>query len=114
MTIELSVLAATTSQLLASSRSSDGDGSSFAYVFLLSGFLFYGAMFVRYRNTDKRHRHESETKASLHDVRAADQHHGSIRGVSNSRMNGANNEEVRGARRGLSQTLGLDQDQGPV
>ena len=114
MNIELSALAATASDLLASHHSSGGHGSGFAYIFLLSGFVFYGAMFVRYRNTDKRHLHESETKASLHDVRAADQHHGSIRGVSNSQMNGANNEEVRGARRGPSQTLGLDQDQWPV
>ncbi|MCL3862499.1 hypothetical protein [Actinotalea sp. K2] len=110
MILDLAALTASTSELLASSGSSDGDGSGFAYLFLLSGFIFYGAMFVRYRNTDKRHRHESETKASMHDVRAADQFHRSLRGVSNARMKGANNRQVHGARRGLSQTLGLDQD----
>jgi len=76
---------------------SDGDASDFGLLFLLSGFVFYALMFLRYRNIDKRHRHESETRASLHDVRASDTFHRSLKGVSNRRMDGANNEEVRGA-----------------
>ncbi len=104
--MDLSVLATSTPVVLASIGSGDGEGGSIGLLLLLSGFVFYGLMYLRYRNTDKRHRHESETRAEIHDVRALDQFHRSLKGVSNSRMRGANNREVRGARRGITQTLG--------
>jgi hypothetical protein len=83
-------------QVLASGSSSD-DGTGFAWLLLLAGPLFYGAMYLRYRNADKRHKHESETRASLHDVRAADHYNRSLTGLSDSRMKGANNRSVQGA-----------------
>lgn len=101
MILHTSVLAG---QVLAAG-SSDGDGTSIGWVFLLSGFLFYGLMYARYRNTDKRHRHESETRASLHDVRAIDEYRRSLKGVSNRRMKGANNDEVRAATRTVLDSL---------
>jgi hypothetical protein len=91
--MDLHVLA---TQILASG-SSDSDATSWAWLLLLSGPVFYGLMYLRYRNADKRHKHESETRATLHDVRAADQFHRSLTGLSNSRMQGANNHAVRGA-----------------
>ncbi len=100
MIFDLSTLATTATQILA--ESSSDDNGNFAFLFLFSGFLFYGAIYLRYRNTDKRHKHESETKASLHNVREDDRFHRSLKGVSNSKMQNANNNEVRGAsKRGL-------------
>lgn len=77
--------------------SSDGDGGGFGLLFLLAGPLFYGYVYLRYRNTDKRHEHEKKTEATLHDVRGDDRQVRSLRGVSHSRMKGANNREVRGS-----------------
>ncbi|WP_434081172.1 hypothetical protein [Sanguibacter sp. Z1732] len=51
---------------------SNGDGSSIGLLFFLSGFLFYGLMYLRYRNVDKRHMHARETEAEIDNVRAAD------------------------------------------
>lgn len=82
--------------VLASSSSSEGDPRAFGLLFFLSGFLFYGFMYLRYRNSDKRHRHEAETEARMLDVRAWDQQVDTQKGVSHSRMKGANNDEVRG------------------
>lgn len=98
MILDLSVLATTATQVLAESSSSD-DGGSLAFLALLAGPLFYGLIYLRYRNTDKRHKHESETEASLHNLREDDRYHRALRGVSNSKMQDANNHEVRGSRR---------------
>lgn len=93
---EFAVLTSSAIQVFASSSSSDGDLGDFAFVFLLSGFVFYGIIYLRYRNTDKRHKHESETEASLHNLRAGDQLIKSLTGLSNSKMRGANNGAVNG------------------
>ncbi len=82
--------------VLASGSSSEGDPRAFGLLFFLSGFLFYGFMYLRYRNSDKRHRHEAETEAQMLDVRAWDQHVDTKKGVSNAKMKDANNHEVRG------------------
>lgn len=83
--------------LLASSSSDDGGG--FGLVFLASGFVFYAIVYFMYRNTNKRHKHESETEAATHNMRADDQLIRSMKGLSNSKMSGANNTAVRGALR---------------
>ena len=82
--------------IVASGDSSSGDPRLFGLLFFLSGFIFYGTMYVRYRNSDKRHRHEAETEARMVDVRGWDQQIDTQKGVSHSRMKGANNHEVRG------------------
>lgn len=83
----------------ASSDSSDGNG--FAFLFLLAGFVFYALMFLRYRNVNKRHHHESETKSRTANVRASDTFVRSRTGVKDSSMPGANNRRVGGGLRGL-------------
>ena len=105
--MDLSVLATTDPGVVLAMSSGDGDASNLGLVLLLAGPVFYGLMYLRYRNSDKRHRHESETRAEMHDLKVRDDRIKSIKGVSNSRMRGANNSEVRGARRGLTGTLGL-------
>lgn len=100
MITDLSVLASSAADLVLAT-SSDEDGSSFGLLFLLSGVVFYVLVWLRYRNVDKRHHHERETRAEMHDLRSDDRLVGSVKGVSNRRMTGANNTEVRGARRGV-------------
>lgn len=95
----ITALAASATDLVLAASGSDDDGGWFPYLFLLSGVGFYTLMFIRYRNVHQRHKHESETRATMHDVRAQDHFVRSLRGVSNSRMSGANHTSVRGARR---------------
>lgn len=85
------------------SSSSGGDPRLFGALLFLSGFIFYGAVVRRYRNTDKRHLHESETEATMLGVRGVDQQVNTLKGVKNSRMEGANNHEVRGSSRGAAE-----------
>lgn len=83
--------------LVASGDGSDGDPRMFGLLLFASGFVFYGLMYLRYRNSDKRHHHERETEARIVDVRVWDQHVETKKGVKNSRMKGANNNQVRGS-----------------
>ena len=85
--------------VLAAGDSGDGDPRMFGLILFASGFVFYGLVYLRYRNTDKRHHHESETEARILDVQAWDQFVELKKGVKNARMRGANNREVRGARK---------------
>lgn len=93
----LALYAILNDQVLASGSSSD-DGGSIGLVFLLSGFVFYGIIYFRYRNSNKRHHHESETEATLLNMQEDDQLVQHKTGLRNSKMSGANNHEVRGAR----------------
>lgn len=88
---------------------SDGDGVGIGALLLLSGFIFYGYVFFRYRNADKRHMHESETTSSMHNVQVADERAGAIKGVKNSRMQGANNMKVQGAQQSFGK-VGLGEE----
>lgn len=78
--------------------SSDSDGSFFPYLFLLSGPVFFFVIYTKYRNKDKRHHHERETKSQMANLRAADQKVNRVVGVSNSRIRGDNADRVTGAR----------------
>ncbi|ROR72372.1 growth/differentiation factor [Bogoriella caseilytica] len=75
--------------------SSDG-GGSIGLLFFLSGFLFYGLMFLRYRNTDKHHRHAQETEAKLANVQAGDELRGKRTRLREKRIKGANERQVEG------------------
>lgn len=78
---------------------SDDDSGGLGLIFLLSGFAFYAVIYFRYRNVDKRHRHESETEATMLNMQEQDEFVQSKKGLRNSKLTGANNNEVRGARR---------------
>ncbi len=78
--------------------SSDSDAAAAApLLLLLSGFIFYGIMYARYRNADKRHTHESETKAEVANLQAGDSFIRSRYGLSNARVEGANHTRIEGA-----------------
>lgn len=81
----------------------ESDGNDWGYlgfIPLLAGPVFFWLKYIKYRNTDKRHKHEAETKAEMANVQAGDQFVQSLKGLRNSRMSGANNNSVRGARKG--------------
>lgn len=98
MTAHLALFANDLAQIVAQSDSSDNDFSSIGLIFLLSGFAFYAMIYFKYRNTNKRHSHESETEASMHNMKTEDHRVRSLKGLSNSRMSGENSTEVKGAR----------------
>jgi hypothetical protein len=79
----------------AASGSSD-DASWVPLLFLLTGPAFFMFQYRRYRNTDKRHLHETETLSEVANMQGYDQPVQSVTGARESRMQGANEHEVRG------------------
>ena len=72
-------------------------------LFLLSGFVYLLVMYMRYRNSNARHHHEKETKTKMFNLRKLDNLIKRQKGLSNSRMTGANNTKVSG--QNISETL---------
>lgn len=72
--------------------------SDFEYnwIFLLAGFIYFLIMYMRYRNSDARHHHETETKTKMFNLRKIDNLIKRETGLSNSRISGANNTKVSG------------------
>lgn len=84
------------SAIFAATHSSSGDWTGFATVFLFAGFIFYGLMFLRYRNIGKRHHHERETATHKANMIKDDVKTERRTGLEDSRMRGANNRKVAG------------------
>ena len=70
--------------------------SDFEYnwLFALAGFIFFFMMNIRYRNANARHKHEIETKKEMKNLRSEDIYIKKLKGLTNSKMNGANNKNV--------------------
>lgn len=70
--------------------------SDFKYraLFLLIGFIYFFYMNMRYRNWNARHRHETETKTRMFNLKKSDNLIRHEKGLTNSRMTGANNERL--------------------
>ena len=66
------------------------------WILLLSGFIYFFAMYMRYRNSNARHFHEIETKKKMFNLKKVDHLVKRQTGLSNSMMNGANNTRVSG------------------
>ncbi|MCL2750392.1 MAG: growth/differentiation factor [Coriobacteriia bacterium] len=66
-------------------------------VLLLSGFIFYGYMYTRYRNADKRHKDEMETTTIVANLVSTDTYFKSRKGLKNATMAGSNHKRVEGA-----------------
>jgi hypothetical protein len=92
ITTEVLVAAA---QVMASEG--DDDARSIGLVFLLAGPIFYWVIYMRYRNSDKRHHHELETEAKIHDLQQTDEFVQARKGLTSSSMKGANYKDVRGS-----------------
>ena len=68
----------------------------YEWIFLLSGFVYFLVMYLRYRNSNARHHHETETKKKIFNLTKIDNFIKHKRGLANSRIEGANNTEVSG------------------
>ena len=90
-------------QVFASSSDDDSSGE-WAIALLLAGFIFYSIMYVRYRNTDKRHHHELQTRANKVNVQGGERKVKHLKDLRNSQMRGANETAVHGARVGIEKT----------
>ena len=75
----------------------------YKWIFLLSGFIYFFAMYLRYRNSNARHHHETETKKKMFNLKRFDNLIKHKRGLSNSRIEGANNTKVSG--QSMSETM---------
>lgn len=92
------VATTTAGQVMASSGG--GDGGQIGLLFFLSGFLFYGIMFMRYRNTDKRHMHARETEAVMDNVQASDDYLGERTRLTKKHIEGGNELQIEGSQAG--------------
>lgn len=72
-------------------------------ILLLSGLVYFLVMYFRYRNSNARHHHETETKKKMFNLRKIDNLIKHQKGLSNSRISGANNTKVSG--QSLSETV---------
>lgn len=94
-------LATLNDHVLASSGDSEGGIGMVGLLFFLSGFAFYAVMYLRYRNSNKRNLHESETEATLLNMKTTDVLVKNMKGLKNRSMKGANNNDVRGSKNTL-------------
>ncbi len=60
------------------------------WIFLSLGFIYFGIIYLLYRNKNARHMHEIETKRTVENMEATDEFIVQRKGVSNPRMVGAN------------------------
>ena len=87
--------------------------SDYNWIFLLAGFIYFFVMFARYRNSNARHKYETETKTNMTNLRKIDNFIKTETGLTNSRINGANNTSISGQGLG-NQLLNSLVDQNPV
>ena len=64
------------------------------WILLASGFAYFIFMYKRYRNQDARHAHEKDTKTKVSNLISKDRFITQRKGLSSSRMEGANNESA--------------------
>lgn len=74
------------------------------WVFLFLGFIYFGIMYARYRNSGARHHHETETKRQMSNVQCVDTFLRHEKGLSNAKINGCNNYSVSNESQGKSVT----------
>ena len=66
------------------------------WLFLLSGIIYYAVIYGKYRNTGARHRHESETKSTMKNLRKTDNFVRKLTRLDSSTMKNANNKRISG------------------
>ena len=76
------------------------------WLFLLAGIIYFAVIHGKYRNKGARHRHEKETKTNVTNLRKVDNFIKNEKGLSNSRMDRANNTRISGtARKGYLEKI---------
>ena len=82
--------------VIASIAVSNKTDDSWPWIFLIAGFLYFVIMYGKYRNKGARHRHETETKTNVTNLRKVDEFVKHKKRLSNSTMENANNKKVSG------------------
>lgn len=79
--------------------------SDFKYnwIFLLSGLIYFFVVYLQYRNSNARHHYETETKTEMFNLRKIDKLIKKQTGLTNSKIQGANNTKVSG--QNISETV---------
>jgi len=70
------------------------DSSEIALILLIAGFVYYGIIYMRYRNTNERFEHEKETRTSINNVERSDVYIRRLKRQKNSVIKGANSTSV--------------------
>lgn len=78
--------------VLASSGDDDGGAIMLLLLGPLAGVGFYTMVFLRYRNTDKRHMYEHETASEVRNPKAYDKKVDAVRGTDRRRIQGDNSK----------------------
>ena len=68
------------------------------WLFLLVGFIFFFAIYSKYRNTGARHHHETETKKQVSNMKKKDEFFEKRKRLSSSTIKGCNNRVVEGTK----------------
>ena len=79
--------------------------SDFNYrgLFLLAGIIYFFIIYMKYRNSNARHHYETETMKKMFNLRKTDNFIKHEKGLTNSRIQGANNTTLSG--QGISENL---------
>ncbi len=72
----------------------ENDEPGYWFILLAAGFVFYAVIYSRYRNANARHRHETETKNTVKDMKATDTFFEKRRGLRSSSISGRNDRFV--------------------
>ncbi len=83
--------------------------SDYSFLFLLAGFLYFFLIYSKYRNQDARHKYETETKTDMENLKSVDKYIQRRTGLSNAKINGANNTFVSGNTGFLNQLVENDE-----
>lgn len=73
------------------------DGAGLIFLLLLGGPAFFTITYLRYRNTDKRHKHEAETPAEMCNLKKYDNLVQHLTRQKSRTIEGANNNSVKGS-----------------
>lgn len=68
----------------------------YSWAFLLAGFIYFFIIFSKYRNQGARHKYESETKKKIENVKKLDRFVKHKKGLTNAKIEGANNTNISG------------------
>ncbi len=82
--------------VLMGSSSGDDDSSAGLLLLFLTGFIFYGIMYLRYRNSDARHSYENETKKDVTNMVRFDEFVEKRKKLRNSSMTDRNDKSLDG------------------
>lgn len=104
-------LAAFFLRLLAAMRMFDGtefqDSRNYFWILLVSGFVFYFTIYVRYRNLDERHHYENETKHEIKNLLCEDIFIKKLTDLTDDKIKGENSSELKGNKLDLKKNKDL-------